>query len=141
MRKDELNIGDYVFLKSIFNPQNPIEVLFKIEELEEDEAICTEVDLPDERRKVSYQSLLPVDFTLHTLNLLGFEKFKSPEQINDFAGFVLFTFQGEKYAFDNRCLYKFRLETIIRAGKSYLTVVPIGDCFRFFHKLQKANRA
>lgn len=136
MNREQLKEGNYVFIESNFNPKNPIEVLLEIEELKEFEAICNQVENSTHKHSVEYNNLMPVDFTLHTLKLLGFEKFDNPDKIDDYAGFYLFTYEGEKFAFNNKCLYKFKLETILRHGRPYLTVVPIEDCFRFFHELQ-----
>ncbi|MFN1218754.1 hypothetical protein ACKW6Q_17440 [Chryseobacterium kwangjuense] len=136
MNREELKVGNYVFIESNFNPRNPIEVLLEIEELNEYYATCKQVEYPDHKHIVEYNNLMPVDFTLDTLKLLGFERFESLEKIDDYAGFYLFTYQNEKYALNNKCLYRFELKTIIRHSKPYLTVSPEGDCFFFFHELQ-----
>jgi hypothetical protein len=75
----------YVFIESNFSPKNPIEILLEIQELKEFGVICNEVESPSSKHSVEYNNLLPVDFTLHTLKLLGFEKFEHQDKIDDYS--------------------------------------------------------
>ncbi|WP_261511625.1 hypothetical protein [Chryseobacterium paludis] len=136
MIKDDVKVGNWVYLESNFIPRNPIEVILEVEEADDYFVKCKQVDYPDSKHTAKYEDIMPVDLTESILTKLGFVNLETDLEINDYAGFKLYFYNDLDYAFNNKCLYKFEVKTIMRFGNPLLTVVPIGNCMRYVHELQ-----
>lgn len=136
MIKNDVKVGNWVYLESSFHPREPIEFLLEVEKVDDYFVYCKQVEYPDSKHTAKYENILPVDLTESILVKLGFKSFETKLKINDYSGFKLYTYNGVNYAFNNKCLYKFELKTILRFDNSLLTVVPLGNCMKYAHELQ-----
>lgn len=138
MIKEDVKIGNWIYLESNFHPRYPIEVVLEVEEADEYFVKCKQVDDPESKHTAQYENILPVDFTESILIKLGFELYETSLEVNDYAGFKLYSYNGLDYAFNGKCLYRFELRTIMRFGKPLLTVVPTSKCMKYVHELQNS---